>query len=79
MAFPKPDYATKNMKLVGHSDQDGRCDGVQIMLPNSTAHLLVNRRSLRNRDKAGIIQQVREMLAGAAPSSREAEPLFGHI
>ncbi len=29
--LPKPDYATENMRLVGHSDQGGRCDGVQIM------------------------------------------------
>jgi hypothetical protein len=48
-------------------------------LPNSTARLLVNRRSLRNRDKAGIIHQIRDMLASAAPTQREAEPLFGHI
>ena len=27
--LPKPDYATSNLKLVGHSDQGGRCDGVQ--------------------------------------------------
>lgn len=28
---PKPDYS-KNMKLIGHSDIDGRSDGVQIMV-----------------------------------------------
>ena len=27
--LPKPDYA-RNMHLVGHSDQSGRPDGVQI-------------------------------------------------
>ena len=29
--LPKPDYA-KNMKLIGHSDQGGRPDGVQLMV-----------------------------------------------
>jgi len=29
--LPKPDYA-KNMKLIGHSDQGGRPDGVQLMI-----------------------------------------------
>src|SRR5258707_10568077 len=29
--LPKPDYA-KNMKLIGHTDQGGRPDGVQIMV-----------------------------------------------
>ena len=59
-----------------------RANGLKIIdkvLPNSTARLLVNRRSLRNRDKAGIIHQIRDMLASAAPTQREAEPLFGHI
>lgn len=39
MALPKPDYATKNMKLVGYSDQDGRCDGVQIMVHKGYAYI----------------------------------------
>ena len=39
MALPKPDYATKNMKLVGYSDQDGRCDGVQIMVHQGFAYV----------------------------------------
>ena len=39
MALPKPDYATKNMKLVGYSDQDGRCDGVQIMVHRGFAYV----------------------------------------
>ena len=34
--LPKPDYATKNMRLVGYSDQGGRCDGVQIMVHAAT-------------------------------------------
>ncbi len=29
--LPKPDYA-RNMKLIGHSDQGGRPDGVQLMI-----------------------------------------------
>ena len=29
--LPKPDYV-KNMRLIGHSDQDGRPDGVQVMV-----------------------------------------------
>ena len=29
--LPEPDYA-KNMKLIGHSDQGGRPDGVQLMV-----------------------------------------------
>lgn len=29
--LPKPDYA-RNLKLIGHSDQDGRSDGVQLMI-----------------------------------------------
>ena len=37
--LPKPDYATKNMRLVGHSDQGGRCDGVQIMVHRGYAYI----------------------------------------
>ena len=36
---PKPDYRTKNLKLVGYSDQDGRCDGVQIMVHKGFAYV----------------------------------------
>ena len=39
MALPKPDYATKNMKLVGYSDLGGRCDGVQIMVHKGYAYI----------------------------------------
>ena len=39
MALPKPDYATRNMKLVGYSDQGGRCDGVQIMVHRGYAYV----------------------------------------
>ena len=35
----KPDYATKNMRLVGHSDQGGRSDGVQIMVHRGYAYI----------------------------------------
>ena len=37
--LPKPDYATKNMRLVGYSDQGGRCDGVQIMVHRGYAYI----------------------------------------
>jgi len=37
--LPKPDYATSNMRLVGHSDQGGRCDAVQIMVHNGYAYV----------------------------------------
>ena len=35
----KPDYATKNMRLVGHSDQGGKSDGVQIMVHRGYAYI----------------------------------------
>lgn len=34
-----PDYATANMKLVGYSDQGGRCDGVQVNVHNGHAYV----------------------------------------
>src|SRR3974390_1919721 len=37
--LPKPDYATSNMRLVGHSDQGGRPDGVQIMVHRGYAYI----------------------------------------
>jgi len=37
--LPKPDYATSNMRLVGQSDQGGRCDGVQIMVHRGYAYI----------------------------------------
>ena len=37
--LPKPDYATKNMRLVGYNDQGGRCDGVQIMVHRGYAYI----------------------------------------
>ena len=59
-----------------------RANGLKIigkLLPNSTARLLVNRRSLRNREKRAVIHQVRDVLVGAAPTLREEEPVFGHV
>lgn len=37
--LPKPDHATSNMRLVGYSDQAGRCDGVQIMVHRGYAYI----------------------------------------
>ncbi len=37
--LPKPDYATSNMRLIGHSDQDGRSDGQQIMVHRGYAYI----------------------------------------
>jgi hypothetical protein len=36
--LPKPDYA-RNMRLVGHSDQGGRPDGVQVMVHRDHAYI----------------------------------------
>src|SRR4029079_7130931 len=36
--LPKPDHA-RNMRVVGHSDQDGRPDGVQIMVHRGYAYV----------------------------------------
>jgi hypothetical protein len=36
--LPKPDYA-RNMRIVGHSDQGGRPDGVQIMVQRGFAYV----------------------------------------
>ena len=38
-ALPEPDYATKNMRLVGYSDQGGRPDGTQIMVYGGYAYV----------------------------------------
>lgn len=59
-----------------------RANGLKIIdtiVPDSTARLLVNRRSLRNRDKQAVIHKVRDALMTAAPQRREEEPVFGHI
>ena len=37
--LPNPDYATKNMRLVGYSDQGGKSDGVQIMVHRGYAYI----------------------------------------
>ena len=36
--LPKPDYA-RNMTLIGHSDQGGRPDGVQLMINKGHAFI----------------------------------------
>jgi hypothetical protein len=36
--LPKPDYA-RNMRIVGHSDQGGRPDGVQVMVHRGHAYI----------------------------------------
>jgi hypothetical protein len=36
---PKPSYATKNMRIIGHTDQGGRGDGQQIMVRNGYAYI----------------------------------------
>lgn len=36
--LPRPDYA-KNMKLIGHSDQGGRGDGLQVMVHRGYAYV----------------------------------------
>jgi len=59
-----------------------RANGLKIIdkvVAGSTARLLANRRSLRNRDKKGIIQKIKDELMRAAPVRREEEPVFGHI
>jgi ATP phosphoribosyltransferase len=59
-----------------------RANGLKIvgkLLPNSTARLLVNRRSLRNREKQETIHQIQDILRGASPARKGEEPVFGHV
>ncbi len=59
-----------------------RANGLKIIhkvLEGSTAHLLANRRALRNREKRVTIDRIRGILAAAAPVRVEEEPVFGHI
>jgi hypothetical protein len=37
-SLPKPDHA-RNMRLLGHTDQGGRADGVQIMVERGFAYV----------------------------------------
>lgn len=52
---------------------------VHKVLEGSTAHLLANRRALRNRAKREAIFRVRDQFAAVAPTRIEEEPVFGHI
>ncbi len=52
---------------------------VHKVLEGSTAHLLANRRALRNRAKREAIFRVRDQFSAAAPTRLEREPVFGHI
>lgn len=36
--LPKPDFV-RNMRLIGHSDQGGRPDGVQLMIDKGFAYI----------------------------------------
>ena len=59
-----------------------RANGLKIIhkvLPDSTARLLVNRRSLRHREKRPIIEKIKEIFSVGAPVRREDEPVFGHV
>lgn len=59
-----------------------RANGLKIIhkvLEGSTAHLLANRRAVRNREKRDAINRVLDCLAAAAPVRIEEEPVFGHI
>ncbi len=59
-----------------------RANGLKIVhkvLEGSTAHLLANRRALRNREKREAIDRVRDLLAAAAPAPVEEDHVFGHI
>ena len=62
--LPKPDYA-RNMRVVGHSDQGGRPDGVQIMVHRGYAYIghmfskgfsIVDVRDPKNPKSAGYVQ-----------------------
>ncbi len=59
-----------------------RANGLKIIhkvLEGSTAHLLANRRAMRNREKREAIIRVRDALVGPAPVQIEEEHVFGHI
>lgn len=61
--LPTPDYS-RNMRLIGHSDQGGRPDGVQVMVHRGYAYIghmvsqgvsIVDVRDARNPKPAGLI------------------------
>ncbi|MEI7181552.1 LVIVD repeat-containing protein [Pectobacterium carotovorum] len=61
--LPTPDYS-RNMRLIGHSDQDGRPDGVQVMVHRGYAYIghmvsqgvsIVDVRDAKNPKPAGFI------------------------
>ncbi|MEI7238792.1 LVIVD repeat-containing protein [Pectobacterium brasiliense] len=61
--LPTPDYS-RNMRLIGHSDQGGRPDGVQVMVHHGYAYIghmvsqgvsIVDVRDARNPKPAGFI------------------------
>ncbi|MFJ5386465.1 LVIVD repeat-containing protein [Pectobacterium sp. CHL-2024] len=61
--LPTPDYS-RNMRLIGHSDQGGRSDGVQVMVHRGYAYIghmvsqgvsIVDVRDARNPKPAGFI------------------------
>ena len=37
--IPKPSYATRNMRIIGHTDQGGRGDGQQVMVKDGYAYV----------------------------------------
>ena len=64
------EFLPERQFLLDNRSHQGK-PGYEVLTPfrtNDGARLLVNRRSLRNRDKAGIIHQIRDMLASAAPT-----------
>jgi len=61
--LPRPDYS-RNMRLIGHSDQGGRPDGVQLMVHRGFAYIghmvsqgfsIVDVRDPKNPKPAGYI------------------------
>ena len=68
-----------NARLTGRTLRANGLKIIDKIVPDSTARLLVNRRSLRNKEKQALIYKVRDALMTAAPQRREEEPVFAHI